>query len=239
MCAALHWRGLRRPGRDREMALGLIRRTPIQLVRPPERAQLSVRCRGAGREADEELVCGGPLTSQDEVEPIVREQASSKAPLPRRLRVPDRLDHVAVLSKPLGGGAMHRRQFVRCGPLQLELQQIHEQAVIAKPRSARINRDHESPRVLQLLQDPLPVRASGQPVCQRTADALEHRGPQKHPSNRLGLPIQHLRQQIAQPPSARFRRTLRRTRPDRDAPPATTPPTAAPPPTPRSAQPTP
>ena len=76
------------------------------------------------------------------------------------------------------------------------MQQVSEEGVIPKPGSARAQRDHERPRLLQLLQDPLPVGASRQQIGQLAADPLQYRGPQQQPPNRFGLPIQHLGQQV-------------------------------------------
>ena len=70
----------------------------------------------AQREAGKELMGRGPLTAQDEAEPVVRQQATSEGPLLRRLRVADRLNRVPVFRKPLAGRAVQRGQFVRCGP---------------------------------------------------------------------------------------------------------------------------
>ena len=99
----LRFRDLRR---DREMALGLIRRPSVQLARRPKRAQLSIGSYGAQREAGKELMGRGPLTAQDEAEPVVRQQATSDRPLLRCLRVADRFNRVAVFRKPRGGRAV-------------------------------------------------------------------------------------------------------------------------------------
>ena len=88
------------------MTLRLIRRPPVQLVRRPKRAQLSIGSYSAQREAGKELMGRGPVTTQDEPEPVVTQQPTSEGPLLRCLQVPDRLNRVAAFRKPLGGHAV-------------------------------------------------------------------------------------------------------------------------------------
>ena len=88
------------------MTLRRLRRPPVQLVRRPKRAQLSTGTYSAQREAGKELMGRGPLTAQDEAEPVVGQQATSEGPLLRCLRVADRLNRVAVFRKPRGGRAV-------------------------------------------------------------------------------------------------------------------------------------
>ena len=80
--------------------------------------------------------------------------------------------------RPPPGAA--RRSIAGCGAPQLELQQVGEQVVIAKPGPRRTSSGgDERVGLLELLQDPLRPRAAGQPVGQRAAHPLQHRRPQQ------------------------------------------------------------
>ena len=95
--------------------------------------------------------------SQAQADPAVRQQAGGQRPVLRGLGLPDRLDGVPVFGVPSGGG------FVQCGepgwlgPSQLQLQEVGEELVVAKPGPPRVQRDDERACLLELLQDPLPA----------------------------------------------------------------------------------
>jgi hypothetical protein len=108
------------------------------------------------------------------VEPVVRQQPGRHRPVLGGLRLADRLHRVPVPGQPPGGSAVQRGPFIRLGAAQFQLQQIREQLVIAKPRPARVQRDHERAGLLQILQDPFPARAAGQHVRQRAAHPVQH-----------------------------------------------------------------
>ena len=55
----------------------------------------------------------------------------------------DRLDYVFSLRKPFCGRGVERAELVGLAPPQLELQQVREHAVVAKPGAPRIQRHHE------------------------------------------------------------------------------------------------
>lgn len=49
---------------------------------------------------------------------------------------------------------MQRGLLIRLRAAQLQSQQVREQLVVAEPRPARVERDHERAGLLQILQDP-------------------------------------------------------------------------------------
>ena len=128
--------------------------------------------------------------------PVPGEQAGGQPPVPRRLRVPDRLHREPVLRKPLRGHPVQPGDLPRRGAPQLQLQQVGEQVMVTEPGTARVQRGHERVRHLQLLQHPLPARASGQGIGQRAGHPLQHAGPQQQPPHVFRLPVQHLIQQV-------------------------------------------
>jgi len=68
--------------------------------------------------------------------------------------------------------------------------------VVAKPRPLLIERDHEPAGLLQLLQDALAIITSCQQIGQRTAHALQHRGPQQQTPDLLRLALEHLGERV-------------------------------------------
>ena len=79
---------------------------------------------------------------------------------------------------------------------KLQPQQVGEQ-VVAKPGAARVDRAHEGVGLLELLQDPLRTRGTGEEVGQRPAHPVEDRGPQQKLADLRRLALEHLRHQVA------------------------------------------
>ena len=155
-------RGYRRGPLDgqRKLPFRLLQRSPGQFGRRGQRGELRVGRGDAGRECGEELMRGGGLPAKIEVDPVVRQQTCGQAPVPRRLGVTDRLDGVSVPGVPSGGSGVQCRQAARFGMPKLQLEQVGEQAVVAEPGPASVQRNDERPGLLQVLQDPLPARTS-------------------------------------------------------------------------------
>jgi hypothetical protein len=101
-----------------------------------------------------------------------------------------------VPGQPPGGGAVQRGPLVRLGAAQLQLQQVREQPMVAEPRPAPVQRDHERAGLLQILQDPFPATGPGQQVGEVAIDPLQEGSPQQQPPHLLALPVQHLGQQV-------------------------------------------
>ena len=184
------------PGGESQVPFGLLQRSPGQLDPGHPRRQLGIPRDHAGREPGQELVPGGAQPAEPDADPVVRQQAGGQVPVLRRLGVADRLDRVPAVRVPPGGDGVQRGQFGRRAAPQLQLQQVGEQLMVAEPGPPRVQRDHERACLLELLQDPLPARALGQQVGQFAVHPLQHRGPQQQPPDRLGLPLQHLGQQV-------------------------------------------
>ncbi len=91
---------------------------------------------------------------------------------------------------------MQRPDGRRGEPAQLQPQKVGEQVVVAKPRSAGVDRRHEGVGVLELLQDPLGPRGPGEEVGQGTADAVHDRRPQQQVANLGRLALEHLGQEV-------------------------------------------
>ena len=184
------------PGGESQVPFGLRQRSAGQFVAGHPCGQLRIPRDHAGRERGQELVRGGAQPLEPEAEPVVREQAAGQVPVRCGNRVPDSLQREAVRRVPAGRGGVQRGQFGRRAAPQLQLQEVGEQLVIAEPGPPRIQRDDERVGLLELLQDPLAARTSGQQVGQFAVHPVQHRGPQQQPPDRLGLPLQHLGQQV-------------------------------------------
>ncbi len=120
---------------------------------------------------------------------MIGEQPGGPLPVPRRLRVTDRLHREPVLREPPGRRLVQPGDLARRGAAQLQLQQVREQVMIADPGPRRVQRYHERVRLLQLLQHPLAPRAPGHRIGQRAGHPLQHRGPQQQPPHLLALPL--------------------------------------------------
>ena len=110
--------------------------------------------------------------------------------------MPDRLDQVPVIGVPPGRGGVQCGQFGRHATPQFQLQQVGEQGVVAEPGPPGIERDDERVGLLELLQDPFPVRTPSQQVGQVAVHPFQYRGPQQQPADWLTLLLQHLGQQV-------------------------------------------
>ena len=103
---------------------------------------------------------------------------------------------VSVLGVPAGGEPVQPRDLVRRLAAQLEPQQVGEQVVVAEPGARHVHRDDERVGLLELVQQPRPVAASGQEVGERAVDALEDAGAQQQVPHLGRLAAQHLAQQV-------------------------------------------
>ena len=68
--------------------------------------------------------------------------------------------------------------------------------VVAEPGAPGVERDHERVRALQVQQDPFRAGAAGQQVGQLPVDAIDHAGAQEQVLDVVGLPFQHLGEQV-------------------------------------------
>ena len=139
---------------------------------------------------------GGGLPVQMQGGPVTGQQPGGQLPVPRRLGVPDRLHREPAGGQPAGRRRVQPGHRARLGAAQLQPQQPGEHLVIAEPRPGRVQRHHERAGRLQVLQHPLPALVPGQQPGQLPVDPLQDRGPQQQPPHRLGLPVQHLGQQV-------------------------------------------
>jgi len=127
---------------------------------------------------------------------VVGQQTGGPVPVLRRLGMADRLHTEPVVREPAGRQLVQRGHLSRLGPAQLQLQQVGEQVMVTEPRPRHIQRHHKRVRLFQILQHPLPARASRQQIGQLPVDAFQHAGPQQKPPHLLRLPVKHLGQQV-------------------------------------------
>ena len=131
-------------GRDQRFRL-----TPARLleqVRGRDRRQLRVRPDARVRQAGEQRAERLLLAIEQQVHPVAAEQLAGQVPVAGELRVPDRLDRVAVLGVPLGREPVQPGDRVGGAALELEPQQVGEQVVAAEPRAGDIDGDDERVR---------------------------------------------------------------------------------------------
>ena len=68
--------------------------------------------------------------------------------------------------------------------------------VIAKPRTARVERDDERVRAFELLKNALGTRASGEQIGERPVDPLEDRRPEQQLPTGWRLALEHFGDQV-------------------------------------------
>ena len=139
---------------------------------------------------------GAGLPVQQQPRPVPGQQPHRHLPVPRRLRMPDRLHRESVVRQPPRGRPVQPGNLTRRGTPQLQPQKVSEQPVVAEPRPRRVQRHHERVGLLQLLQHPLPAAPPGQQVRQLPVDPVQHAGHQQQPPHPLALPLQHLGHQV-------------------------------------------
>ena len=167
-----------------------------QLIRRGQYRKLSVRRSGVGGKPAQERVHGGGLPVQLQAGPVVGQQAGGRRPVSRRLGVPDRFHRISMVGVPLRSPAVQRGDLTRCGPAQLQPQQVREQLVVPEPRARHVQRHHERVRILQLLQGLLAAVVSGQQVGELAIDLFQDRGSQQEPPYPFAQPLQYLGQQV-------------------------------------------
>ena len=179
-----------------EVPLGFFQRFSGELAGRRQCGQLRIGGDQFGGEADQQLVRKGRPAIKDKAEPVIGQDTDGQAPVTGGLGVPDRFRGEAVRGQPVRGGGVQHRKLIRLGRLQLQLQQVGEQPVVAEPGPGRVQRDHERARLLQLLQNPSSAGATAQQVGELAVDPLENRCTQQQPANLPRLALQHLGQQI-------------------------------------------
>ena len=118
--------------------------------------------------------------------------------LPGRHRVPDGVIGQPMLLVPGCSVTVQLRRAAGLFLLQAGAQQVGEQVVVAPPAAHLIQRHHEQPRRLDLLQQRLAAGAAGDRIAQRAGQPLQHRGLQQKRAHRPALPFQHLLGQVIQ-----------------------------------------
>jgi hypothetical protein len=117
-------------------------------------------------------------------------------PVARRLRMPDGLDHLAMLAEPLRGPQVQRRHLLGQRPAQLQPEEIRKQVVVAEPGPPGVQGYDERVGVLEVQQDPFRARAAGQQIRQLAVDPVEQRGVQEQILYVAGLAFEHLGEQV-------------------------------------------
>src|SRR5690606_18588934 len=85
---------------------------------------------------------------------------------------------------------------VRLPPAQLASQEVGEEAVIAIPLAALVERDQEQAVALQRFQHRLTVPGAGDGITQRPAQAVEHAGLEQKLPDILRTTGQHIRREV-------------------------------------------
>ena len=193
---AVWWRRLDVRLGDRQVGGRLIQVSVEQVIRGVHQGQLGIIRGGSVREGPQQRLDGLRLPVQRQAERMVGQQPGRVGPVARRLRVPDGLDHLAMLGEPRCGPPVQRRYFFGQRPAQLQPQEIPEQVVVAKPCPLGVERHHERVGVLELQQDPIRARAAGQQIGQLAVDPIEQGGTQQQLLDVVRLALQHLGEQV-------------------------------------------
>ena len=188
--------------RRRSVSLGQrqVRRRPVEralghLAVPEEQRELRTG-RGLGRERGDQRGQRRVLPLEGQRQGAVDEQPGGVRPVPGGLGVPDGLGDLPVRRVPLGRGPVQRHDGVGLGAPQLEPQQVREEVVVAEPGPPGVERDDERVRRLQLVQDALRAGGADEDVGERAVHLLEDRGAEEQAAHVVGLPLQHLGQQV-------------------------------------------
>ena len=79
------------------------------------------------------------LPVEHPTERVVSDEAGGIGPVAGREHVPHRLDDLAVVGEPPGGPAVEVGNLVGKSSAELEVQEIRQQVVVAKPRARRVD----------------------------------------------------------------------------------------------------
>ncbi len=151
---AIWWRRLGVGLGDRQVGGRLVQAPLYKVNCRAYQGQLGVIRGGSLREGPHQRLHGRRLPVERQAERMVGEQPGRGGPVARRLGVPDAVDHLAVLDKPLSGAPVQPRHFFGQRPAQLQPQQIREQVVVAEPRPLGVEGDDERVGVFEFQQDP-------------------------------------------------------------------------------------
>ena len=126
-------------------------------------------------------------------------------------RVPDGLAGRAGLLVPGRRAAVQRRHEVRPGSRELVPQQLREEMVVAIPLALGVERHQQEAGPLEVLEPPRRARASGDPVAERSAQAIKDRRREQERAHVRRLGVEHLEAEIVDdgPVVARERRDER------------------------------
>ena len=92
----------------------------------------------ARRKGPQQRLDGLRLPVERQAERMIGKQSCRIGPVARRLGVPDAVDNLPVLDKPLRGAQVQSRHLRGQRPTQLKPEEIREQVVVTKPRALRI-----------------------------------------------------------------------------------------------------
>ena len=111
-------------------------------------------------------------------------------------RVPDGLVGLPVLLVPGGGAAADPGLLTGLAPVQLRLEHLGEQPVVAIPLALVVLGNDEQVERLDLVEPGGGAGRVQHRVAERAADAVQHRGPQQEPDRLRRLAGQHLVEEV-------------------------------------------
>ena len=111
-------------------------------------------------------------------------------------RVFDGLGGFAVGGVPSAGSSVQFVDQVRVFVGQSCAEHVGEQVVIPVPVASIVERDEEQVRTVELFQRRSPVGSRGDRVAESAGQAVEHRGLQQERSDRFGLAVEHLLDEV-------------------------------------------
>ena len=111
-------------------------------------------------------------------------------------RVFDRCRGFAVGGVPAAGSSVEFVDQIGVFVGQPGAEHVGEEVVIAVPVASIVEGDEEQVRAVELLQRRSPVGAQGDGVAQPAGEAVEHRGLQEERSDRFGLAVEHLLDEV-------------------------------------------
>ncbi len=160
------------------------------------RASSGCASRTGGRTCLQQRGHGGGVAVEGEAERVVGEQPGGGAPVAGGLQVGDGVDGLPVCGVPAGREPVQLGHLGGLGAAQLQGEHVGDEAVVAKPRPAGVEGDHERVGVFQVEQDPFRPGGAGEQVGQLAVDPVEQAGAQQQPLDVGGLAVEHLGHQV-------------------------------------------
>ncbi len=164
--------------RDREVALGVLEVPVLQTAAGDGGRQPRVGGDDVGGQLRHRAAHRGGPAAQEQLEPVLGDQAACLLPVLAGEGVADRGHRLALLGVPARRAAVQEGDLLGVRVAQVRAQQLAEQRVVAVPVALGVGRCHRRPEVLDRRECERGALVAGQGVGQLGADGVHEAGPQ-------------------------------------------------------------